>query len=167
MLIQILTSQTQSLKEQYLQKTEEWSEKEWSLAKERAHWSKSQWAKWLGVETEMFQGVEDFKRGFYNTAKSKEFHKEQVRLSSILSLKKELYIERRLKEAVSHYESSIEKLAKRIEEKQLDHSKLEVKTSHIGVNIETVLTDGSKTVRAFTILAWGEIQRPHYRYLVK
>jgi hypothetical protein len=45
--------------------------------------------------------------------------------------------------------------------------KLVVETSHIGVNINTTLTDGEKTVRAFTIIASGEIQRPHYRYLVK
>ena len=65
------------------------------------------------------------------------------------------------------HESSIEKLAYRIEKKELDQSKLKTKTSHIGVNIETVLTDGEKTVRAWTIIASGMIQRPHYRYLVK
>ena len=37
----------------------------------------------------------------------------------------------------------------------------------IGVNIESIITDGTKTVRAWTIVAEGEIQRPHYRYLIK
>ena len=68
--------------------------------------------------------------------------------------------------AISHYEDSIAKLAARIEAKGLNVSNLKVKTSHIGVNIETVLTDGSKTVKAFTIIAEGQVQRPHYRYLV-
>jgi hypothetical protein len=35
------------------------------------------------------------------------------------------------------------------------------------VNIDMTLTDGEKTVKAFTIIAEGQIQRPHYRYLVK
>jgi len=46
-------------------------------------------------------------------------------------------------------------------------SKLKVQTSHIDVNIDTTLTDGEKTIKAFTILAEGAIQRPHYRYLIK
>jgi hypothetical protein len=29
------------------------------------------------------------------------------------------------------------------------------------------LSDGEKVVKAFTIIAEGTIQRPHYRYLVK
>ena len=71
------------------------------------------------------------------------------------------------KKAELHYEGSIVKLANRIEKKGLIIEKLVVETSHIGVNINTTLTDGEKTVRAFTIIASGEIQRPHYRYLVK
>jgi len=35
------------------------------------------------------------------------------------------------------------------------------------VNIETTLTDGEKMVRAYTIIAEGQVQRPHYRYLIK
>ena len=46
-------------------------------------------------------------------------------------------------------------------------TKLKVKTSHIGVNIDTILSDGEKQVREITIVASGEIQRPHYRYLIK
>ena len=62
---------------------------------------------------------------------------------------------------------SIEKLAKRIEKKGLNQENIRTITSHVGVNIETTLTDGNKTVRAFTIIAQGTIQKPHYRYLIK
>jgi len=58
-------------------------------------------------------------------------------------------------------------LAARIEKKGLNVEKIKTVTSHIGVNLETTLTDGTKTVRAWTIVASGEIQRPHYRYLIK
>ena len=77
------------------------------------------------------------------------------------------YLEKQEQTAEDHYENSILKLADRIEKKELNQSNLLVKTAHVGVNIETTLTDGEKTVRAFTIIAEGEIQRPHYRYLVK
>jgi hypothetical protein len=69
--------------------------------------------------------------------------------------------------AIEHYEFSIEKLAERIIKKGLNQDNLKIVTSHIGVNIETTINDGNKTVRAFTIIAEGEIQKPHYRYLVK
>ena len=72
-----------------------------------------------------------------------------------------------VKAAEQHYENSIQKLAARIEKKGLNTENLSVLTSHVGVNINTTLTDGIKTVRAFTIIAEGPIQRPHYRYLIK
>jgi len=72
-----------------------------------------------------------------------------------------------VKAAEKHYDESINKLAYRIEQKGLNIDKIYVQTSHIGVNINTILTDGEKTVKAFTIIASGDIQRPHYRYLIK
>jgi len=77
------------------------------------------------------------------------------------------FIDNMVKNAEVHYNQSIQKLAIRIEKKGLNIDKLEVKTAHVGVNIETTLTDGEKTVRAFTIVASGIVQRPHYRYLIK
>ena len=69
--------------------------------------------------------------------------------------------------AEQHYQASILKLADRIQKKGLVVDEIKVQTAHVGLNINTTLTDGQKTVRAFTIIAEGEIQRPHYRYLVK
>jgi hypothetical protein len=80
---------------------------------------------------------------------------------------KDKYIAKEIKKAVLHYENSIVKLAYRIEKKGLNLDKITVKTSHIGVNINTWITDGEQTVHAYTIIASGEIQRPHYRYLIK
>ena len=68
---------------------------------------------------------------------------------------------------MNHYNDSILKLALRIEKKELNQDKLELTTSHVDVNISTTITDGDKTVKAWTIIASGPVQRPHYRYLVK
>ena len=67
----------------------------------------------------------------------------------------------------NHYYSSIQKLAFRIIQKGLNESNIVVKNSSIGVNIGATITDGNTTVRAWTIVASGEVQRPHYRFLVK
>ena len=77
------------------------------------------------------------------------------------------YIERAFKQAEKHYFNSIDRLAYRIQKKQLNESNLTLKTSYIDQNISTTISDGDKTVRAYTIIACGDVQRPHYRYLVK
>jgi hypothetical protein len=77
------------------------------------------------------------------------------------------YITKRLKMAEIHYQNSIEKLANRILQKGLIENLILFKTAKIGANIECQITDGTKTVKCWTITAWGEIQRPHYRFLVK
>lgn len=79
------------------------------------------------------------------------------------------YREDAKKKAESHYQSSLIKLAYRISEKGMNIDKIKAKTefSNVDVNISTVLTDGDINVRAWTIIASGPIQRPHYRYLVK
>ena len=79
----------------------------------------------------------------------------------------EKFIEKQTKEAEEHYENSILKLSAKIESKGLNLEKLEVKSGRVGINFETTLTDGEKVVRAFTIIAEGEIVKPHYRYLIK
>ena len=77
------------------------------------------------------------------------------------------HVERMVKAAEKHYTNSIAKLALRIEKKGLNQDKIEMTTGYVDVNITTTITDGEKVVKAWTIIAGGEIQKPHYRYLVK
>lgn len=145
-LINLLKKETQTLKFQYLEMTEAWAIKEFNYLR--------QWA-------------DDYCAGKFGFG---EASKKYWRLPAYImnsNGKVETHIEKMLKAANEHYDFSILKLADRIEKKGLDTSNLNVVTSHIGVNINTTLTDGTKTVRAFTIIAEGEIQRPHYRYLIK
>lgn len=86
--------------------------------------------------------------------------------------KVEQHIDKMIKAAVKHFEQSIEKLADRIKAKGLNEDKIQVWTSYININIEATtieatITDGDKTLKAFTIVAEGNVQRPHYRYLIK
>lgn len=79
----------------------------------------------------------------------------------------EKYSEDEVKKAQEHYETSLSKLAMHLNALGLKIDTLVIKTSHIDVNMNMVLTDGVRTVRAFTIIASGPIKRPHYRYLIK
>jgi hypothetical protein len=146
-LIEILKKETETLKVQYIEMTEKWAVKEFEILKQFAN---------------------DYTSGKfgYKGDVSKRYHRLPYYIVNSNG-KVEQHVEKMVKNASQHYESSILKLADRIEKKGLNQENLKTVTSHIGVNINTTLTDENKTVRAFTIIAEGEIQRPHYRYLIK
>ena len=171
-LLKILKKETISLKNQYIEMTKEWAETRFNIIVKRTNWNEEKWAKFLDVETRIAnEGTSisfvTFHKEFYNTKKSREYDSMRNESFMLKRIGVNEYIKKEIKRAENHYESSIIKLANRIEKKELNENKLKVKTSHIGVNIDTILSDGEKQIRAFTIIASGEIQRPHYRYLIK
>lgn len=171
-LIDILKEETKTLKVQYLEMTEKWALNYYKICEERKKWKELDWCKFYGITPVMINPGShmqflSFPRGFHSTKQARVFKRDKDNIRQIISLGLEKYLQKEIRYAELHYENSIKKLATRIEKKGLDQSKLNVITSHIGVNINTTLTDGVKTVRAFTIVASGEIQQPHYRYLVK
>lgn len=180
-LIKQLKEQTQDLKTLFIEKTKEFAAKEYESAVERTTWDEAQWCKFLGIEPElrklnphayMSNDVEmlRFPKNFYNTKNAKVYRRERDKAFKINGTAFDEYISKRGEAAADHYEYSIEKLAYRIVKKGLDTTTVTLKTeSYIEKgNISTVLTDAAgKTVHAYTILAWGEINAPHYRYLIK
>jgi hypothetical protein len=148
-LLEMLKKETKSLKKQYVKMTEEWAKKQ--------------------VVRNLTRREKYFKSSYTDYSSKQEYFTEQkyVHNSPTWHFDKIEFPKRMKKEAEEHYENSIEKLAYRIKKKNLNQNKLKVLTSHVGVNIETAISDGNKTVRAFTIIAHGPIQRPHYRYLIK
>jgi hypothetical protein len=177
-LIDTLTQETQGLKADFLTKTESYCNVYFDECLKRYSWSEQNWCELLGVtpETRQTKNIcgttigEDkicFPKGFFNTKASKTYRRLWNEVLTIKYLGLENFTSKELKKAVAHYEASIEKLANRIEAKGLNATKLKVVTSSIGVNININLTDGVKTINAYTIVAQGEIQKPHYRYLIK
>lgn len=153
-LIDILTSETKSLKAQYIQFTDEWANQEFYRLR--------QWLKDFGAWERENYAKKEMRNEYYRKQKIKASIPYEVFANKI-----EQFVEKQIKNAEKHYTQSIAKLALRIEQKQLNINNLKAVTSHIGVNIDTTLTDGEKVVRAFTIIANGEINRPHYRYLIR
>lgn len=171
-LIELLKNETKSLKEQYIQKTIEWATRTYEISVEQSKWNEENWAKFLDIPTRIANpnsslAFVTFYDGFWNSKTSKIYNKLRNQAYSIKQLGKDKYINKEINLAILHYDNSIVKLADRISRKNLNQDNLHLLTSHIGVNIETTITDGEKKVSAYTIIAEGEIQRPHYRYLVK
>lgn len=159
-LVEVLRVETADLLEQYLIQTESWAREQVKRNIERrSAYYKLTWDRTWSRKP-LVQSAYDAKRFYYQEQKF-------VHNSPSWYFIPEEFIVRSLKNAKEHYESSLIKLVSRIALKGLNLEVLEVKYSRIGVNIEIVITDGDQTVRAFTIIASGSIQRPHYRYLVK
>jgi hypothetical protein len=150
-IVEILKSQTASLKVQYLEMTEIWASENFDRMMSSDFLYRHESGKY-------------FQKRYGKTRAEDAMIRKTV---NTINKGKSAYVSEMRSSADDHYENSILKLAHRITKKELIQEQLEVKTSHIGVNIETTLTDGIKTVRAFTIIASGSVQRPHYRYLIK
>jgi hypothetical protein len=143
-LMETLLEQTQELKKSYIKKTIEWSKEEYKRLKDF---------------------VNDYNTN-YDSSKSKKYYSLPYCVVNPNG-NIEDYTSMQTEKAEKHYFNSIQKLASRILKKGLNESKLKMKTSYLDPNINTVITDGEKTISAFTIIASGNIQRPHYRYLIK
>lgn len=171
-LIEILKKETESLRVQYLAMTENWAKADFASCVAKAGWELSDWCKFFGIAPRVtnpgtcYESL-GFPTGFHNTSNARTYSRITTQLNKVVGLGLDKFIALELKNAEDHYNDSIVKLALRIEKKDLDQNNLKATTSHIGVNINTTITDGTKSVRAFTIIASGEIQRPHYRYLIK
>lgn len=163
---------TQILKEEYLKSTAKWSDKQFDIITENSKRTITDWCRIFGIEpriTNQGSGREfySFPKGFYNTKDAKTYHNATTEINKVITMGREKYIAKQVAQSENHYEMSLKKLAYRIQNKNMDFLNLEIKTAKIGVNIDTVISDGVQTVKASTIIAEGPIQRPHYRYLVK
>ncbi len=162
-LVAILLDQTDELRVEFLAKTKEWSITEFSRF-EKFLTVRHTRADFFTTETSNKYGTS----AYWEASKEYRLYNDRYdRASKVVNAGVESFIAREQKLAQLHYEQSIAKLASRIEKKELDQTALVVTSARLEMNFETTITDGDQTVRAFTILACGQIIRPHYRYLVK
>jgi hypothetical protein len=164
LLIQALRNETKTIKNSYMAQISIWAKQEFEKAiKINEHYlSQKKYYINSGIN-ELFGGVKEEPTVEFYQAKNFLLDKGY----SIIKTGLQKFVEKQVKQAGEHYESSILKLSAKIEKKGLNFEKLEVKSGMVGVNFETTLTDGKKIVKAFTIVASGDIQKPHYRYLIK
>lgn len=86
---------------------------------------------------------------------------------SVSQMSQQDFSKKELKKAEQWFDDSIVKLATKINGKGLNLDALEMSSTYVERNLCTTITDGVKKVKAQTIFACGEINRPHFRYLVK
>lgn len=160
-LVKRLEDETEQLKKEYIKQSKEWAKRYYdSLTKSKDYEMHSRNGKNFYTKSKTWEST----YGYHDKAAYSKAYREL----KILSYGVDKFVKTVGDDAEVKYHDSIEKLAYRIEKKGLDLSNIELSTTTIARNIETTITDGSgKTVRAWTILAWGDIQRPHYRYLIK
>lgn len=167
-----LIEATQELKVNFLNQTVIWASAEFERQMKMASWKEVDWCVYFGLVPEKknagshneFLGMP---RGFYNTMQSREYYNKCKNAKSIMRAGKEVFVQKAEKNAIEHYNTSIDKLILRLISKGVVEGKAEIKSGWVGTNLELVVTVGEITVKAWTIIAEGEIQRPHYRYLVK
>jgi hypothetical protein len=171
-LTNILLAQTAEFKATFIAKTHQYAEREFNRASEMILWKEEQWCSFLGIETRTEQSANGkffttFPKNFYNTYHSRTYANALKKVAQIVRQGRGAFIIKAIDHAEKHYIQSIEKLALRVESKGLNIDAIQVTSGFQGVNFECTITDCIKKVRAFTIIAEGEIIRPHYRYLIK
>lgn len=97
-----------------------------------------------------------------------EYFRLEKKYYKFRGMNREIYLEKAEKEAQENYKNAITKLATRLQNKGLNLETIKLESFNLEYNnIDMLLTDGTKTIRAWNIVAEGWIQRPHYRFLVK
>jgi len=171
-ILKSLTEQSSTFKSTWLKISYEWAAGNYAMHVQRNEWSEQQWAEFLGIETRIVQGRfgksdwVTFHKGFYNTKKARTYETARNKSNRIARMLLIDYVESEVEKAKAHFESALEKLAYRLEAKGMTAS-AQISSQHVGVNYEAVIKQDNKVVRAWTIIASGEVQRPHYRYLIK
>lgn len=171
--------QTKELKSTYLTTVKNWAYKNYSLNKEKEKWQIEQWLELIGVKP-VYREVDAVKEGkyikltiphyptgFHNTHHAKLLDKLKKDVARFKNMTLDDYLDLEVKTAEKHYNNSILKLTERIKNEQLDLQNIKLSSSNIKENFETFITDGNKKIKAYTIIASGEVQKPHYRYLIK
>lgn len=160
-LLKILFEKTEELKVNYFLKTKEYTKNYFEFLQSVEDLKYDEWVKKFPMKS-VFRGEErivlnrqgdKFRTEVYNTILPKGYQN---------------FEDSEMDHALNHYISSVEKLHNRLNEKGIiDGLDIKISNEKIKENLEMTIKSGSVVVRAWTIIAEGPIQRPHYRYLIK
>lgn len=151
-----LIEQTTKFKEEYLLRTQQWA---------KSRFVQMQRLTEIEIVRERGVAIGD------KIGHSKASYAYWNMIRSVVRGGLESYLSKANEDAELHYTSSIKKLVNRIVKKNLNLSNITINTDYTRFgsdgSLETIITDGTTTIKAWTILACGEINAPHYRYLIK
>jgi hypothetical protein len=165
-ILGILMRETHELKLQLLDRTELWAKQSFTRIETNLpsviDQKKSAWNAYNDACVAKLP-TWNLEKAYYSIVKKVETMKK------IVSGGVDKYVVDQLNCADAHYQSSLSKLALRITQKGMDMKNFTLVSGYVGINLEMTMSDGAKSVRAWTIWAAedSELVSPHYRYLVK
>lgn len=171
-LKQTLTEQTTELKNQFIEDTKLFAYREFNRMKKVLGMTEEQRLDYFGIPWEykkyhysgddLHISIKNYNKSYYSFRdKIDKYHK-------IINSAYKAFEDKEVHKAVLHYLCSVDKLVYRLEQKGLiNGSPFNVTTAKIGINLEITITHDNQITKAKTIYAAGEINCPHYRYLVK
>jgi hypothetical protein len=149
-----LIEKTRDLKDLFIDESAKYAENEYNSLMQKKSWTYQQWVDNYLVKSSAGPTL------------SRKGHHERDRVYLAYKMGPEAWIKKATDAAYAHYNNSISKLTDRLTKKGIG-SNFNIKASRLGVNFEMIIEDDHTIVRAWTIVASGHIQRPHYRYLVR
>lgn len=165
-LVDILKKETTELKTKFIERTIEYADKHYVWAEKVSNMSEEELVAKYGTRNLTHPYFSKGER--ITTTLSELGEKSRSEANSIVAKGLKEYKAGEVKNAERHYADSIESLALRLNAKGIkDDTQMTIKTATIGVHITTTIHHSGTTTKAWTIIAEGVVQRPHYRYLVK
>jgi hypothetical protein len=174
-LITDLTHKTQGLRHAYITKVKEYTKEAFEYAVKRTKWTEKEWFNEYKIE--YVEKPSLYKPGTlvieplskeYNGKRYYKMRSEQRNVKDIVAAGYQKLEDKEVMFAERHYADSVEKLAQRLHDKGLTEGQsFEITSGWVGVNFNIIIKHGDEVTKAWTIVASGPIQRPHYRYLVK
>jgi hypothetical protein len=165
-ILGLLTKETAQLKVELMNKTNEYATTSFAFCQESLPVVSTQLD---AIAKTYYTARRNGESASYMMSEYKSLRSKFERMSNIVSGGLEKYVADQLKNAESHYTSSLSKLAMKIMQKGMDMTNFTLVSGYVGINLEMKMTDGVKTIKAWTIWAaeGSTLVSPHYRYLVK
>jgi hypothetical protein len=166
-ILAILTKETFDLKQSLLCKTHTFANHQYAHIMESIPSVKSELDSVVSAYNEAIRNKDAAKHSL-----GAEYNKLANKLQKMRKIEKNgltAFVEEAMKCAELHYTSSLSKLAIKITQKGMDMTNFKLVSGYVGINLEMTMTDGVKTIKAWTIWAAEDstLVSPHYRYLVK
>ena len=164
-----LKDSTASYKKDFIEQVALWAKQEFKKLEELTTSDDITLYKKFGVSYDLWQGGAIVDPKEYHRKNIYTMREKLAQSRKIVKAGYEEFEQKEILKGIAQFESAIEKLASRIVKKGINLDGGYCRSVRMDENLEITFLDkeGHTAVRAFTIIAWGSVQRPHYRYLVK
>lgn len=169
-LVDELFKHTSDLKAAFIEKTKEYAVERFADCEQKMKRTEAQWLKAFNIEYTVVNkyGNPNYHEYNHRLVAAQEMGRSKIISQEVVRMGLDKYKASKVKQAEEHYTESIMRLAKRLNDKGITaNSKFTITSAKVGVNFECYIHHESGITKAWTIIASGPIQQPHYRYLVK